>query len=93
MVGRARAFARLAGIVDAAEVATAEQPAVALVSGEGGIGKTRLVQELVAALAPRLTTIEIVAQPGSMGRPFDALTGLAPAGLTGDELTHARCPP
>ena len=36
MVGRARPFARLAGIVDAADVMTSDQPAVALVSGEAG---------------------------------------------------------
>ena len=36
MVGRARPFARLAGIVDAAEVMTGDQPSVALVSGEPG---------------------------------------------------------
>ena len=54
MVGRARPFARLAGIVDAAEVMTGDQVAVALVSGEPGIGKTRLVRELVDSLpSPR----------------------------------------
>ena len=59
MIGRARPFARLAGIVDAAEVMTSEQPAVALVSGEPGIGKTRLVRELVESLPARITTIGV----------------------------------
>ena len=67
MVGRARPFARLAGIVDAADVMISDQPAVALVSGEAGIGKTRLVRELVASL-PTTTTIAVTAQPGSLGR-------------------------
>jgi DNA-binding CsgD family transcriptional regulator len=89
MVGRARPFARLSGIVDAAEIMTSEQPSVALVSGEAGIGKTRLVRELVASLPSSVTTIGIVAQPGSMGRPLDALTGLAQPGLTGDEAAAA----
>jgi DNA-binding CsgD family transcriptional regulator len=89
MIGRARPFARLAGIVDAAEVMTSEQPAVALVSGEPGIGKTRLVRELVESLPARLTTIGAIAQPGSMGRPLDAVTGLVDPALTGDDLATA----
>ena len=36
MVGRAGPFAHLAGIVEAAEVMTGDQPSVALVSGEAG---------------------------------------------------------
>ena len=86
MIGRARPFARLAGIVDAADVMTSEQPAVALVSGEPGIGKTRLVRELVESLPTRITTIGIIAQPGSMGRPLDAVTGLV------DPVAHRRRP-
>ncbi len=89
MVGRARPFARLAGIVDAAEVMTSDQPAVALVSGEAGIGKTRLVRELVESLPSQVTTIGVTAQPGSMGRPLDALTGLVDGELTGDDLAAA----
>ena len=47
MVGRAAELARLR------ELATATgEPAVALISGEAGIGKTRLVAELVATLDP-----------------------------------------
>jgi DNA-binding CsgD family transcriptional regulator len=89
MVGRARPFARLAGIVDAAEVMTSEQPAVALVSGEAGIGKTRLVREIVQSLPPTVTTIAVTAQPGSMGRPLDAVTGLVDPSLTGDDVAGA----
>jgi DNA-binding CsgD family transcriptional regulator len=77
MVGRARPFAHLAGIVEAAEVMTGDQPAVALVSGEAGIGKTRLVGELLATLPETTTTLVATAQPGSLGRPGDAVSGLA----------------
>jgi DNA-binding CsgD family transcriptional regulator len=76
MVGRARPFAHLAGIVEAAEVMTGDQPAVALVSGEGGIGKTRLVGELLATLPETTTTLVATAEPGSLGRPGDAVSSL-----------------
>jgi DNA-binding NarL/FixJ family response regulator len=89
MVGRARPFARLAGILDAADVKTSEQPAVALVSGEAGIGKTRLVREIVGSLPSTVTTIAATAQPGSMGRPLDAVTGLVDSGLQGDDVAGA----
>jgi DNA-binding NarL/FixJ family response regulator/type II secretory pathway predicted ATPase ExeA len=89
MVGRARPFARLAGIVDAADVMTSDQPAVALVSGEAGIGKTRLVRELVASLPSSVNTIAVTAQPGSMGRPLDAVTGLVDSSLKGDDVVGA----
>ncbi|MET0460832.1 MAG: LuxR C-terminal-related transcriptional regulator [Ilumatobacteraceae bacterium] len=89
MVGRARAFARLAGIVDAADVMTGDQAAVALVSGEAGIGKTRLVRELVQSLPGRSTTLGVIAQPGSMSRPLDAVASLVEPGLAGDELAGA----
>jgi DNA-binding CsgD family transcriptional regulator len=89
MVGRARPFARLAGLVDAAEVMTADQPAVSLVSGEPGIGKTRLVREIVDSLPGHVTTIGVIAQPGSMGRPLDAVVGLVDPALTGDDVATA----
>jgi DNA-binding CsgD family transcriptional regulator len=89
MVGRARPFARLAGIVDAADVMTGDQAAVALVSGEPGIGKTRLVRELLDSLPPRVTTVGITAQPGSMGRPLDAVAALVGPDVSGDDAAAA----
>ena len=86
MVGRARAYARLAGLVDAAEVMTGDQPAVALVSGEGGIGKTRLVRELLASLPSDATLLAATAQPGSMSRSLDAVVGLAPPGTPNEDV-------
>ena len=53
MVGRADELARLREL--AAEIRTG--PAVALISGEAGIGKTRLVAELIATLDPALPVL------------------------------------
>ncbi len=89
MVGRAGVYSRLVGLVEAAEVMPGDQPTVALVSGEPGIGKTRLVLEALTAVPPRVTTIGVSAQPGSMGRPLDAVASLGPAGLSGDDLAEA----
>jgi DNA-binding CsgD family transcriptional regulator len=89
MIGRARPFARLAGIVEAADVMTGDQVGVALVSGEPGIGKTRLVRELVASLPNHVTTIGITAQPGSMGRALDAVAPLVHAGTAADDVATA----
>lgn len=55
-------------------------PAIALVSGEAGIGKTRLVRELVAGLPADVTVLSAHAQPGSLGRPFDVLAQLVDDG-------------
>ena len=52
MVGRADELARLRELV-----ATTGDPAVALISGEAGIGKTRLVAELIATLDPALPVL------------------------------------
>jgi MoxR-like ATPase len=57
MVGRADELARLRSLA-----ATTGDPAVALISGEAGIGKTRLVAELVATLPP---TLPVLAGQGS----------------------------
>jgi hypothetical protein len=53
MVGCADELARLREL--AAETRTG--PAVALISGEAGIGKTRLVAELIATLDPALPVL------------------------------------
>src|SRR5215831_16637407 len=50
LVGRAVEFGRLARVLDQA---AAEEPLVALVSGDAGMGKTRLVAELATVAAAR----------------------------------------
>jgi MoxR-like ATPase len=57
MVGRAAELARLRELA-----ATHGEPAVVLVTGEAGIGKTRLVAELVATLDP---AVPVLAGQGS----------------------------
>jgi MoxR-like ATPase len=61
MVGRAAELARLRELAGAPG-----EPAVALLSGEAGIGKTRLVAELVATLDP---AVAMLAGQGSQGYP------------------------
>src|SRR5215813_5354348 len=50
LVGRAAEFGRLTRVLD---LAVAEEPMVALVSGDAGMGKTRLVAELATVAAAR----------------------------------------
>src|SRR5437773_6963896 len=50
LVGRAVEFGRLTRVLDQA---AAEEPMVALVSGDAGMGKTRLVAELATVAAAR----------------------------------------
>jgi len=48
--------------------ATRTGPAVALISGEAGIGKTRLVAELIATLDPALPVLAARAARSSLGQ-------------------------
>ncbi|MEY2416363.1 MAG: hypothetical protein QOH53_1697 [Ilumatobacteraceae bacterium] len=78
MVGRAAALARLTGLVEAVEVASCDGPELVLVSGEAGIGKTRLLREFIARLPTGVTSISAAAQPASLGRAFDVVSQLCP---------------
>jgi DNA-binding CsgD family transcriptional regulator len=68
MVGRAAELARLRELA-----ATHGEPAVVLVTGEAGIGKTRLVAELVAGLDPHVPVLAGQGSQGAPGRPFQLL--------------------
>jgi DNA-binding CsgD family transcriptional regulator/tetratricopeptide (TPR) repeat protein len=68
MVGRAAELARLRELA-----ATVADPAVVLITGEAGIGKTRLVAELVATLDPAVPVLAGQGSQGAPGRPFQLL--------------------
>jgi DNA-binding CsgD family transcriptional regulator len=67
MVGREDELRRLAQLV------SAPGTGVAILAGEPGIGKTRLVQELLGVLPAGTTVLVGQAEPGSLGRPFELL--------------------
>jgi len=68
MVGRVAELGRLVGLLGAGSA-----PTVALVAGEAGIGKTRLVQELVRRTPDDTLVLAGQADPGTVGRPMELL--------------------
>lgn len=89
MIGRTSALAQLRGLIDSADVADGDLPAIALVSGEPGIGKTRLLSELLELVPRSMPQWTVTIDPGSMGRPSE------PASEDRPDLTSvlARIPP
>lgn len=67
MIGREGELRRLAGLASSGE------PAVAIIAGEPGIGKTRLVHELLATLPASTVVLVGQAEPGSLSRPYEVL--------------------
>jgi DNA-binding CsgD family transcriptional regulator len=80
MVGRADEMERLARLVD-----TAQRPAIALIGGEAGVGKTRLVRELIGRLPAGMVVYAGQADPGSFGRPFELLLDALESGNPHDD--------
>jgi DNA-binding NarL/FixJ family response regulator len=79
MVGRSAALTRLTGLLTSAGAGgdvEAGRPAVALVSGEAGIGKTRLLRELSDAVPDGTVVLAGQAEPGSLGRPYELVASL-----------------
>jgi DNA-binding CsgD family transcriptional regulator len=66
MVGRSAELDRLSRLVGAGA-----EPTVALVAGEPGIGKTRLVQELVSQVPAGTRVLAGQADPGTESRPME----------------------
>ncbi len=67
MIGREDELRRLVPLDSAPDTG------VAILAGEPGIGKTRLVHELLGVLPPGTTVLVGQAEPGSLGRPFELL--------------------
>src|SRR5579871_2770833 len=68
MVGRSAELALLAGLSR-----LGPDPAVALVGGEAGVGKSRLVREVVAALSEGTPVLVGQTDTAASGRPFQVL--------------------
>ncbi len=85
MVGRAAELERLAALVNGGPT-----PALALVGGEAGVGKTRLVSELVARLPDGTAVYAGQADPGSLGRPFELLLDALDASTANSDERVAR---
>ncbi|GAA1595493.1 helix-turn-helix transcriptional regulator [Actinoplanes couchii] len=67
MIGRESELRRLA------RLASSGEPAVAIIAGEPGVGKTRLVHELLATLPAETVVLVGQAEPGSLSRPYEVL--------------------
>jgi DNA-binding CsgD family transcriptional regulator len=85
MVGRSSALLQLQALVPAAGVTAADLPAVALVAGEAGVGKTRLLREFAASLPDNVTVMAGGAEPDALSRPYSLVSGLLPEGLPDGE--------
>jgi DNA-binding CsgD family transcriptional regulator len=88
MVGRDRELRHLR------QLAASSHPEVAIVAGEPGIGKTRLIHELLAGLPAEPVVLVGRAEPGSLARPYEVLLD-AVDGRPGvkDELLDALADP
>jgi len=88
MVGRSGALDRLRTVIEMAELHSSDLPTVALIAGEAGIGKTRLVRELLSTLPRDVTVFSAFAEPRSIGRSFDVVGQLAPRVAVADAQTN-----
>ena len=80
MIGRSGALDRLRTVVEMAELHSSDLPTVALIAGEAGIGKTRLLREMLATLPSDVTVFSAIAEPRSLGHPFDVARQLTTPG-------------
>ena len=71
LIGRTAVLAGLKALVTGDAAKRDNLPAIALIAGEAGVGKSRLLRELVGALPAGTQILAAHAQPGSLGRPLD----------------------
>jgi DNA-binding NarL/FixJ family response regulator len=76
MVGRVGPLTELRTLIAGDDVDATDLPTIALVAGEPGIGKTRLVHEALRVVPTGTTVLTAAAEPGSLGRPRDVLRQL-----------------
>ncbi len=55
------------------QLAAPHHPQIAIIAGEPGIGKTRLIQELLSTLPAEAVVLVGHAEPGSLARPYEVL--------------------
>jgi DNA-binding CsgD family transcriptional regulator len=90
MVGRSNALARLQALLG--ERRPDGLPSVALITGEPGVGKTRLLQELIGGLPGETIVLAGAAEQGALGRPYEVVRAMLAAPLPdnhGDELRRS----
>jgi DNA-binding CsgD family transcriptional regulator len=77
LIGRSAPLGRLTGLVrEAGSRPVSGRPAVALVAGEAGVGKTRLLRELVHVVPTATVVLTGQAEPGFLGRPWELATAV-----------------
>ncbi|HMJ77689.1 MAG TPA: AAA family ATPase, partial [Iamia sp.] len=79
MVGRNGPLDSLAALL------TAEVPGVALIGGEAGIGKSRLVRELLDGLPSEVRVLAGQADPGGLSHPFKVVLDIVASRVPADD--------
>ncbi|HKT05603.1 MAG TPA: AAA family ATPase, partial [Rugosimonospora sp.] len=96
MVGRDRELRQLTQLAAFPAAGTGARTRVAVVAGEPGIGKSRLIQELLAQLPAGTAVLVGHAEPDSLARPYELLldaVGHADAAPTGEQLMRELVDP